>query len=559
MIKMTDLLDCCRELLNTYLEYQKKEYQRLPWQEEVWQEIINHADRGGIGLLEAPTAAGKTEAAVMPYFAQHLIDQWPIAPAMIYVLPNKTLIRKQYDRLKELADVVILKKRGRKTKIFVHHDIGGITYDKSFLIGDVIVTTLDCFIYGYLGLRSLGNRITIPAGLISTAYIVMDEIHLYQDEYYYTPNVLNIMLQQLKKLNVPLLLISATLPSCLRKKIFNSDELLDWNKEVKTCSRGKVKIKTLEQTEIKKDFIETLELSVKNNSKVLIIVNTIKRAIEVFESLKKFYGISSETKIQIELIHARLIEKTRIEREKSLSSAHIIVATQVAESGLDMENVQLLISEEAPPDVLIQRLGRCARRKCEAGTAYVIKAHSDAPYPPVLLERVEDLRSRKEAFEEALSMLDKAHDLIDSRYDRWEPKVSKKLENDLENLVKYVKEQLGLVRVPREQRYVRPNLYITLALLGKEVKPNDHVKTEELIEKTLNAEWRGEEVRNYTFLKRLEDKKTLELEWDPERCAYLVRSVSRIRPLSIYVLDSNCYKKYNDGYELGLVELSEAD
>ncbi|MEM2173296.1 MAG: CRISPR-associated helicase Cas3' [Candidatus Aenigmatarchaeota archaeon] len=555
---MTDLVDCCRELLNAYLEYQKKKYRRLSWQEEVWQEIVKHADRGGIGLLEAPTAAGKTEAAVMPYFAQHLMDKWSIAPAMIYVLPNKTLIRKQYDRLKELADVVILKKREKKTKIFIHHDIGGITYDKSFLIGDVIVTTLDCFIYGYLGLRSLGKRITIPAGLISTAYIVMDEIHLYQDEYYYTPQVLNIMLRQLKKLNVPLLLISATIPSSLKKKIFNSDELLDWNKKVKTCSRGRVKIEALEQTEIKKDFIEILELSLKNNSKVLIIVNTVKRAVEVFESLKKFYGSSSGTEIKIELIHSRLVEKTRIERENSLSSAHIVVATQVAESGLDMENVQLLISEEAPPDVLIQRLGRCARREYETGTAYIIKARSDTPYPPILLERVEDLHSRKKAFEEALFMLDKARDLIDSRYDKWEPKVSKKLEDDLENLVKYIEGQLGLVRVPKHQ-YVRPNLYITLALLEKEVKPNDHIKTEELIEKTFNVEWRGKEARNYAFLKRLEDKRVLELEWDPEESMYLVRSVDRIHPLSIYVLDPDYYEKYKDGYELGLVKLGETD
>ncbi|MBO3800619.1 MAG: CRISPR-associated helicase Cas3' [Candidatus Brockarchaeota archaeon] len=555
---MADLLNSCRRLLEEYLKCQGREYLRLEWQEKVWRKIIEQEEGGKIGLLEAPTAAGKTEAAVMPYFGQFLVDEWTIAPAMIYVLPNKTLIRKQYERLKNIAKVVedFLRKQGKNIEIYLNQDMGGITHDKSFLVGDVVVTTLDSFLYGYLGSRSLGNRITIPAGLISTAYIVMDEVHLYQDEYYYTPSVLNVILKQFKEMGIPMLFISATVPRVLKKEIFefidDKKGLLDWNENVPTCSRGKVNVEVIKKRV--EDFIKDGKMSLKDlsNGKVLIVVNTVERAVKVFELLKKLYASSSED-VRIELVHSRLIEKTRTEREYSLAEAKIIVTTQVAESGLDMENVRLLVTEKAPPDALIQRLGRCARRIHEAGIAYIVETPESSPYPPELLEDVNVLNSKRKDLEEALTYLDKAQELIEECYKRWEPKFSKKLESDLKSLKSYLEEWLGLARVSFEQR-IRPSLYITLVLLEREVGPDDYVKTKELVGRTFNLEWRGRKGK-YPFLKQFKEN-FLELEWDPEKSAYRVRFTSNIQPLSIYILDPNYYE-YKDGYELGLTKLGE--
>lgn len=558
---MIDLLNSCRILLEEYLKYQGRRYQRLEWQEKVWQKIIEHGESGGIGLLEAPTAAGKTEAAVIPYFSQFLIDDWSIAPAMIYVLPNKTLIRKQYERLENLAKFIenFLRRQGKDLKIYVHQDIGGVIHNKSFLIGDVVVATLDSFLYGYLGLRSLGNRITVPAGLISTAYIVMDEVHLYQDEYYYTPRVLNAILNQFKEMSIPIIFISATIPEVLKEEIFGSasggKKLLDWSENAPNCSRGRVKIEVIEKG-IESFIKDEMSLEDLADGKSLIVVNTVERAVRVFNLLKELYGNSSKN-IRIELLHSRLIEKTRIEREHSLTEAEIIVATQVAESGLDMENIRSLITEEAPPDALIQRLGRCARREKEVGTAYIVKAPESAPYPSELVEDVKDLSSKKRDLEEALTQLNKAQELIEECYKKWKPKFSKSLEKDLENLIEYIEKWLGLVRVSFEQR-IRPNLYITLALLEREVKPDDYIEMEDLAGRTFNLEWRGMVKEKYPFLKQFKNN-LLELEWDHEKGKeniYRVKLTEKIRPLSIYILDPRYYE-YKDSYDLGLVKLGE--
>ena len=63
-----------------------------PWDHQyaTWKALTMEKDN--ITVLKAPTASGKTEAAIIPYLYQALTGDWILAPGLIYVLPNKTLL-----------------------------------------------------------------------------------------------------------------------------------------------------------------------------------------------------------------------------------------------------------------------------------------------------------------------------------------------------------------------------------------------------------------------------------------------------------------------------------
>lgn len=104
----------------------------------------------------------------------------------------------------------------------------------------------------------------------------------------------------------------------------------------------------------------------------LVIVNTVDRAIKVFEGLCNNKGLKKE-KTDIRLVHSRFRPAERIfwrdqflKREACPPGTNrIIVATQVVEAGVDI-SAGLLITELAPWASMVQRFGRCARWGGEA-------------------------------------------------------------------------------------------------------------------------------------------------------------------------------------------------
>lgn len=112
------------------------------------------------------------------------------------------------------------------------------------------------------------------------------------------------------------------------------------------------------------------------NGPTVVVLNTVDRAIEVFDALGKFKKELKDT--EIKLVHSRF----RLEERKAWRTAflnkdacapgtnRIIVATQVVEAGVDI-SAALLVTELAPWASLVQRFGRSARW---GGTARVIVA-----------------------------------------------------------------------------------------------------------------------------------------------------------------------------------------
>ena len=132
---------------------------------------------------------------------------------------------------------------------------------------------------------------------------------------------------------------------------------VEYNKFIKQTQRHFIK---LEEKEITEDIENIIEKSQK--SKVLIIANTINKAIEIHQKLK-------EKEIESKVLHSRFITKDRNEKENEIKDFSkekekngIWITTQIVEASLDID-FDYLYTEISTLDSLFQRLGRCYRSR----------------------------------------------------------------------------------------------------------------------------------------------------------------------------------------------------
>ncbi len=96
-------------------------------------------------------------------------------------------------------------------------------------------------------------------------------------------------------------------------------------------------------------------------SRTLVIVNTVRRAAQIYEALRKRKPSAS-----LGLAHSRFRPPDRRKRVERLladvgPTGTIVVSTQVVEAGVDV-SATTLFTELAPWPSLVQRFGRCNRR-----------------------------------------------------------------------------------------------------------------------------------------------------------------------------------------------------
>ena len=131
----------------------------------------------------------------------------------------------------------------------------------------------------------------------------------------------------------------------------------------------------------------------------LVVVNTVKRALEVWRALRADKSLENAS-VDIRLVHSRFRPAERghwrqdfLHREACEPGTNrIIVATQVIEAGVDI-SAGLLVTELAPWANLVQRFGRAARW---GGTSRVVIAdlehETDRLAAPYSLDELEAAR-----------------------------------------------------------------------------------------------------------------------------------------------------------------------
>ena len=199
------------------------------------------------------------------------------------------------------------------------------------------------------------------------------------------------MLDILYHSRIPVVVMTATMPETLQKDImygFNPKPItfkdnflnkrnISW--EIKDWS-------LLKDEEPSKELIDILNQVKKQ--KVLIVANRVNVAQKLASELKDR---------GVKLIHSRFsaIDRTSKENDvigllgkKSLADAGVIISTQVCEVGLDI-SCDLLITECASADALVQRIGRVARWGGE-GKVIIVNPEKSVPYVDSKLEEKGD-------------------------------------------------------------------------------------------------------------------------------------------------------------------------
>ncbi len=332
---------------------------------------LKAAEIGGENLrLRAPTGSGKTEALLL----------WAgDSKRIIYLLPTQATANAMWRRLSRIygdenvgishgrAKYVLMKKWKSKQL----EDEPPLDYKlfASVFAKPVVVATLDQFLMGFMNGRHWEERQTLS----SKAAIIIDEIHTYEP---YTLGILKYVLDSFRLEKVAL--ASATLPNVLLE-LFGSENLVIADDDF--WSRRRYKIK-LEKLPIESCVGEAIDIA-KSGGRVLIITNTVNKAQELFDEIKARWGNTL-------LLHSRFIYRDRLNRENLAIRAKrgtILISTQIVEVSLDI-SYDVLFTELAPVDALIQRMGRVNRKGEKPPADIVIFTELDEPSVKVYGEEI---------------------------------------------------------------------------------------------------------------------------------------------------------------------------
>jgi len=287
---------------------------------------------------------------------------------------------------------------------------------KRALLAPFGVGTVDQALLGIVAAKHFFVRHFALAGKV----VILDEIHSYD---VYTGTLIDKLITTLEALGCTVIILSATLTGKRRGKIISCIEdgkeeadmpypLITGRKECHTLEPAAV-TPPKSQT-IKVDFISNENaakeaiLLARNGGAVLWICNTVNAAQKQYQKFKEL----AQVDFPIGLLHSRFpfwwrekLEDEWMERfgkSGTTRCGSILVSTQIVEQSVDLD-ADLLITELAPTDMLLQRIGRLWRHKRE-------HRHVDAARVCIVEEKnsLEELRSMEsKAIEKALGS--KAH------------------------------------------------------------------------------------------------------------------------------------------------------
>jgi len=297
--------------------------------------------RSEVLWLRAPTGTGKTEALLL----------WAgDTERLLYLLPTQATTNAMWRRLRRIygEDAVGLAhgRAGYVIRQEADEDPLDARLFGSVFAKPVTVATLDQYLLAHLHGRHWEERRT----LARRATLVLDEVHAYE------PYTLGLLLEVLRR-EPPrrLALASATLPDPLLR-FFPSGDLVEAEPEL--WARCRHRLELHEGTLLEHGLEVALEFARQGKS-VLVVANTVRDAQSLYRRLREKYEWPHRA-----LLHSRFIFRDRVMKESWVESPKpgvIVITTQVVEVSLDI-SYDVLITEVAPVDALVQRMGRVNRR-----------------------------------------------------------------------------------------------------------------------------------------------------------------------------------------------------
>lgn len=323
--------------------------------------------RPGCTMAIAPTGSGKTEAALLWASQKREFEK------IIYLLPTRVTSNAIYQRLIQYFDkdrcAVV-----HSSALFFQKEIDdryaaddrGYLLDKTFF-KDVSVCTVDQvltqgFNLGFWEIKTFH---------LLRAKVIIDEIHLYEP--YTLGLIVSTILFLRTEFKAEFFIMTATMP---QKLLALLQKTLDIG-EASTVRDHQLLDKARNVFEVRDTDADGVDSEVKEwlsrKKKVLVVVNTVDEAIRLYDKYKPHTH-------SIMCYHSRFIQLDRQEKEKVIlerektGEAFLLIATQVVEVSLDID-FDVLFTENAPMDALIQRAGRVNRGRGKEGSKVIVFKH----------------------------------------------------------------------------------------------------------------------------------------------------------------------------------------
>lgn len=362
-------------------------------------------------MVTAPTGAGKTDFLLRRCRGR-----------VFYTLPFQASINAMYDRIKsDLSNTDAI--------VSLLHASSGLKLEENLLeervlqrhIGaSVKVLTphqMASIVFGIKGYEAMAVD-------LKGCDIILDEIHTYSGA---IQSIVLRIIEVLLSLDCRIHVGTATMPTMLYNEVM---KILGGERHVYEVKLDERQLHLFNRHIIYKvkDWMQCgtiIANAVSDGRRILLVCNQVRRAQDLYMRLVDRYPY-----VEKMLIHSRFkrMDRQRLETElkerfNNSSAACIVVSTQIVEVSLDI-SFDMMITECAPIDALIQRFGRINRKRTQESIGkykpiYVLQpSEKDGdvlPYSKEMLLRSYAILPDGEIFQEAnvQSMLDNVYPKIE--------------------------------------------------------------------------------------------------------------------------------------------------
>jgi CRISPR-associated endonuclease/helicase Cas3 len=405
------------------------------------------------GMLYAPCGRGKTETALI--WALNAMKKYR-RNKIIFAMPTQITSNAMWERFCDMFGLGSTKdERIESGKKYV-----GLFHGKSFIVlkeskrekgqGDlddedladvrkedfkgnvffkpITVTTVDHLIFSIIHGFSQAD---FAAGNLQNSVIIFDEAHYYEKQ---TLEHIMTLLELFKKMRIPCLLMSGTLPAFFIEKV---KEINSEFKDPYTDYEGLLfepfkvnfypKSRIVAEGEVNDEVIKEIVGNYRSGLVQFIILNTVERSKLVYDALVDHLPDAEEGRI---ILHnSQFTYQDRVTKERDILRKlkrdnirpFLLIATQVIEISLDI-SCDIMYTELAPGDALGQRGGRLNRKGAtwmSNGLEHVMKVYipedletedKKSPYIQKLLKKTADnLVNEPYSYLKMKSLCDKAY------------------------------------------------------------------------------------------------------------------------------------------------------
>lgn len=374
-------------------------------------DIAKEVPEPSLFILEAPMGQGKTEAALM---AAEILDRRFGCGGIFFGLPTMATSNPMFHRvLHWLGQVPVTS----ESSIVLAHGQAALNDEyadlisrtgqsgteaphkvqvrdwflgrKRAMLANHVVGTIDQALYAALQARHVMLR---QLGIASKV-VIIDEVHAADSR---MRVYLARLLQWLGAFHTPVILMSATLPPSRRRELTDayvqgrtgrlrseatmiggaSEDAyprisvtanLVLSYAVTDSNPDRTSVRVIPIDDDLDALIDQLEARLADGGCAGVVRNTIQRAQETYTVLREHFGRD------VTLIHSRFLAPHRAQKENRLveqlgrdggrrPERLIVVGTQVLEQSLDVD-FDLVVTDLAPADLMLQRMGRLQRHR----------------------------------------------------------------------------------------------------------------------------------------------------------------------------------------------------